>query len=222
MATEFNPNDFRRQTFGNGTPQPQSMPGHAPVPAPQQAPVQAQPYAPPAQPIAQPHAQPQAQPYTPPLTAPALGTPHTPAMPQPTHAQPYPSPYPQQQQQQIPQPHMPQQQIPQAPGIQAAPPYTQAPQPAQNMAPQGKAGKLKRLKMPKGGVASSGFLKPFLMGLLCGSVMTIVGVSVLGSMAKKSMDNRFASVAAQVQNNPELTPETIVIVDPEDELSPGQ
>ncbi len=196
MAVEFDPNEFRRQNFGSAPQQPQA-------PAPMQAPASIPPQATPMPVQGHP------QPYAP--------QPPVPYQPQPqTHQQPagHPAQY-------IPgQPHpAPQTDYSISPqGYPAQPqPYFESPATSESTATE-KTSILSRFKRgskdpkpskaPKSQPATRsnvGFAKPFLAGLLSGIVMTIVGVSILGSMAKKSMENKIASVAASVEQSAEIT-----------------
>jgi len=215
MAVEFDPNEFRRQNFGNVPQQPQAVP-HPQAPAPMEAPAPIAP-APMQAPIP---AQGQPQPYVLPQQPPAHYQPQPQGQPaQFVPGQPYPAP--QAEYAAPPQGY-----------VQQAQPYVETPRGIEE--PVEQTSKLSRFKRrPKGpkaprtpkpprtAGANSGFAKPFVAGLLSGVVMTVIGVSVLGSMAKKSMDKQFADIATAVQQPVEIPTEIAEVV-VQEEATPNE
>lgn len=181
MAVEFNPEEFRQQKQGQ-----------SPLPIHQEAarPVAPQPYAP-----AQPQSlspKPVQQPYS---TPQQLAT-------QPGHHPQHYAPQPAQQPQTAPQHYAPQHvQQPQVATQQhLSPQHGQHPQAGLQQDAQ-KSLRNKGFKLPKIGkrkekgpseISTQASLKPFIMGVLTGGILTIVGLSLTGNKADKNVDNRFS------------------------------
>ena len=203
MAVEYNPNDF-------GHPAPGQNPGHnsghnsghGQYPAPGQA--APQPYAPQPAPAAQPQGHP--APYVPPQGQPAPQQPpayhYPPQQPQSHPQQTYPG---QAYEQRPAQAYVPAQPGPQfqTPGEQQA--FDEdKPKSRFRRAKKAKVAKhprTKKVKQPSEGTSGS-WLKPFLMGMVTGAVLTFGGLVLVGNQAKKSLQADFDKIATQLQQMP--------------------
>lgn len=199
MAVEYNPDDYRPVAPSQGST-PASMPAPAPAPAPMAAP---QPYVP-----QQAVQSGQPAPYNP--------AQHQPA---PQHLPAY----------QYTAPNAPQAPAYAAQGTQQPIPVQAAPQfqnPMQAMETEEEAPKSRfrrKKKQPKEKIvrekkpseASSGFMKPFLLGLASGAALMFAGLLFIGNKAQKTTQAKFESVAAAVQASPDQ--DSVVIA----ETSPG-
>jgi len=216
MAVEFNPNDYH-PAAPSAVPQapgvhPQMQPQIQPQPHPQIAPQPAaQPYAP--QPVPQ-AAPPQVQPPMP-QAMPAGGqpVPYDPAQARPQQPPSYQYTAPQRAPQHAPQyspqapTHAPQPH-PQAHGAQAAH-IAEEEAPKSRFKRKKKAPKVKQPR-EKAAAGQSGFLKPYLLGLVSGAVLTFAGLALMGNLAQKNAQARSAAVAAAVQQQ-NLNAETTII-----------
>ncbi len=233
MATEFDPNEYYTQPgqvpaqpAQAPVPQYQPQPAYPPVQQPVQAPVpQAapQPYAPPQNPYPAPQQAPQAAPPVPQYQPQAA--PQHPPVPQ---YQPQPQHQHQQHQQQAPNPHQaPQQfqyQAPQAqpyqPGVSPVQPIEEEDAPKKGLLGRLKSrskktkssnvrpAKVKKERAPREG-GSSGFLKPYLLGLLTGAILTFGGLMFLGGPAPQKVQPAFEPVA---QFEPPVTTQQVAEV----------
>ena len=211
MAVEFNPEEFRQQKQGQ-SPLPIHQEAARPAAPQPYAPAQPQSLSP--KPVQQPYSTPQQlapqpghhpqhyapQPAQQPQTAPQHYAPQPAQQPQ-TAPQHY-APQPAHQPQTAPQHYAPQQvQQPQVATQQhLSPQHGQHPQAGLQQDAQ-KSLRNKGFKLPKIGkrkekgpseISTQASLKPFIMGVLTGGILTIVGLSLTGNKADKNVDNRFS------------------------------